>query len=577
MIHDDTMENQIISQNIENQQQLFSEGANVPCPPEKFGQRAFAQPSLHGQRAECILGKNERKHYTKNDITEPFEKKSYKYYDVCNNCGKQGHTFKQCKNPITSFGVIVFRINPLQQREYLMIRRKDTLGYIDFMRGKYSASNQKYILNMIQQMTVQEKYKLKNYSFDELWRDLWLDGHRIDISHLSDDDIKNGQRADVPCSLTNTTNFSLRNGDLRSQEKFGQMDEVLHTVGEAHLIQLDAFTSEVALPPEKFGQRAECLQQLTQKVTSSPEEFGYVNRILPEFSEEIIMKNGSISEDSIFQSYKQEEMNSRDKFIYLTTKYIKDISHQSNLSPYIVVEGRSPSDQTQLWEQRKDNGMVSILHYLIELSMDVDIHAYSEGRLCEAWSPEEYDISKKDLSEGVDAFTSFSASGSSSSSETTYIQGTLPAGLSDIPQDKYDMSNIMKSVWTEPEWGFPKGRRNFQEKDYDCALREMTEETGYPLKLMKNIKNILPFDEIFLGSNYKSYKHRYYLMYMNYEDSLVTDRFDKSEVSMMRWKTYDECLSSIRPYNLEKKRLIKNIDTTLSNYIGTVGSNRFVI
>jgi len=125
------------------------------------------------------------------------------------------------------------------------------------------------------------------------------------------------------------------------------------------------------------------------------------------------------------------------------------------------------------------------------------------------------------------------------------------------------------NIWTEPEWGFPKGRRNFQEKDYDCALREMTEETGYPLHLMKNMKNILPFDEIFLGSNYKSYKHRYYLMYMNYEDSHITDRYDRSEVSMMRWKTYEECLLSIRPYNLEKKRLIKNIEITLSNYFHT--------
>ena len=97
----------------------------------------------------------------------------------------------------------------------------------------------------------------------------------------------------------------------------------------------------------------------------------------------------------------------------------------------------------------------------------------------------------------------------------------------------------------------------------------MTEETGYPLHLMKNMKNILPFDEIFLGSNYKSYKHRYYLMYMNYEDSHITDRYDRSEVSMMRWKTYEECLLSIRPNNIEKKRLIKNIEITLSNYLHT--------
>ena len=34
--------------------------------------------------------------------------------------------------------------------------------------------------------------------------------------------------------------------------------------------------------------------------------------------------------------------------------------------------------------------------------------------------------------------------------------------------------------WTEPEWGFPKGRRNYQESDLHCALREFSEETGFP-------------------------------------------------------------------------------------------------
>lgn len=74
----------------------------------------------------------------------------------CNNCGKPGHTFHQCKGPITSIGIIAFRIVD-GEYQYLMIRRRDTLGYIDFMRGKYSVSNRPYILNMLKQMTRQEK------------------------------------------------------------------------------------------------------------------------------------------------------------------------------------------------------------------------------------------------------------------------------------------------------------------------------------------------------------------------------------------------------------------------------------
>ena len=59
-----------------------------------------------------------------------------------------------------------------------------------------------------------------------------------------------------PC----TTNSE---GDLRSPDEFGQRAECLQQL-----------TSKVTSLPEKFGQRAECLQQLTSKVTSLPEKFG---------------------------------------------------------------------------------------------------------------------------------------------------------------------------------------------------------------------------------------------------------------------------------------------------------------
>ena len=66
----------------------------------------------------------------------------------CNNCGKYGHNYNQCTVPITSYGVIAFRMNKQKIPEYLMICRKDTLGYIDFMRGKYIVQNKNYIMNM---------------------------------------------------------------------------------------------------------------------------------------------------------------------------------------------------------------------------------------------------------------------------------------------------------------------------------------------------------------------------------------------------------------------------------------------
>ena len=117
--------------------------------------------------------------------------------------------------------------------------------------------------------------------------------------------------------------------------------------------------------------------------------------------------------------------------------------------------------------------------------------------------------------------------------------------------------------WTEPEWGFPKGRRNYNENDLTSALREFAEETGIPKNRISVIKNLIPFEEIFTGSNFKSYKHKYFIAYSNYKD---LNHYQKSEVSKIKWMTLDEASKAIRPYNLERIDLLKDIDQVLHKY-----------
>lgn len=257
----------------------------------------------------------------------------------CNNCGKQGHLYHQCKIPITSIGLITFRYHN-NEIQYLMICRKDTLGYIDFMRGKYSIFNKDYVMNMLKQMTNEEKERLKTWTFDELWMGIW-------------------------------------------------------------------------------------------------------------------------GTKSISSQYKSEESISHEKFTALR------------------------------------NG-----------------------------------INNKN--------------------------------------DYYDLTSMIEEsnqypIWEDPEWGFPKGRRNFQEKDFDCALREFNEETGYAIQHIITIQNIYPFEEIFTGSNYKSYKHKYYLAFMKDHHTAQMDDYERSEVSKMEWKSYSDCITAIRPYNLEKLRMLSNIHHTLKS------------
>lgn len=122
------------------------------------------------------------------------------------------------------------------------------------------------------------------------------------------------------------------------------------------------------------------------------------------------------------------------------------------------------------------------------------------------------------------------------------------------------------TAWSECEWGFPKGRRNLHEKDLSCALREFEEETGYKRQFITIVENLSPFEEIYIGSNNKCYKHKYFIAFMDYENTLNTNDFQISEVSNLQWKTYNECIQCMRPYNVEKKVVLRNVKKCLDSH-----------
>jgi len=211
-----------------------------------------------------------------------------KQSQFCNNCGKMGHSYNQCCKPITSLGMVAFNKSDKDCLKYLLICRKDSLGYVEFMRGKYPLYNQEYIQNIINEMTIQEKANLLTKNFNVLWKELWGDYYGV--------------------------------------------------------------------------------------------------------------------------QYKSEEKSASEKF-------------------YQVKEG---------------------------------IHLFDENFF----------------------------------------------NLEQLIQNS-------NTSWTEPEWGFPKGRRNYNENDLTSALREFGEETGVSKHKIHVIKNFIPFEEIFTGSNFKSYKHKYFIAYTN--------------------------------------------------------------
>ena len=113
----------------------------------------------------------------------------------CTNCGTSGHVFRQCVEPVSSYGVLVFRWVSRkdkwpQQTEFcqgnktptgisnlipqvLMIQRKDSLGFMDIMRGKYRINDPEYISKQLRGITQVERNRLLNDDFDDIWNDLW--------------------------------------------------------------------------------------------------------------------------------------------------------------------------------------------------------------------------------------------------------------------------------------------------------------------------------------------------------------------------------------------------------------------
>ena len=119
---------------------------------------------------------------------------------ICSNCGKENHVQRECRDPLTSYGLICYydfnnkdqsqnetqkeTPNTLKEQppiktvgmissspdyRIVMIRRKDTIGYVEFLRGKYNVENDEYIFKLFNMMTIEEKARiLKLNDFDKL-------------------------------------------------------------------------------------------------------------------------------------------------------------------------------------------------------------------------------------------------------------------------------------------------------------------------------------------------------------------------------------------------------------------------
>ena len=163
-------------------------------------------------------------HQSFNDISKYYTERHLKTY--CSNCNERGHIVKNCNGPITSYGILAFTTNhhnkyfsskeladlvkqkckhnyipPYKQNhiKFLMIQRKQTMGFIDLIRGKYETDN---LQTYFDEMTSVEKDMLRDWSFKNIWDFCWLNKdskiflseynnayikyHKLDVIHYID-------------------------------------------------------------------------------------------------------------------------------------------------------------------------------------------------------------------------------------------------------------------------------------------------------------------------------------------------------------------------------------------------------
>lgn len=101
-------------------------------------------------------------------VNQPSSKKKY-----CTNCGDMSHTSKDCKDPIMSCGIILYRRLPTNELQYLMVCRRNTIGLVEIIRGRYEVSDLNYIRSLVNVMSQQEVNWVKTLTFDELWKIVW--------------------------------------------------------------------------------------------------------------------------------------------------------------------------------------------------------------------------------------------------------------------------------------------------------------------------------------------------------------------------------------------------------------------
>ena len=135
--------------------------------------------------------------------------------------------------------------------------------------------------------------------------------------------------------------------------------------------------------------------------------------------------------------------------------------------------------------------------------------------------------------------------------------------------DRVSLMRNNISEYTEPEWGFPKGRRMRGESDLACAIREFDEETNIPRDAFVVLKNMI-LTETFMGLNNVQYKHVYFVALLKDSNLHVLNQkltpVQRREISGIGWKTFPEAEALVRPHHVERRGMLDQLKSVIETF-----------
>lgn len=121
----------------------------------------------------------------------------------CSNCDQEGHMFRKCKEPVTSYGIICIKTddNLLFRRllhakhqkvegcpnieeildimndkfQILCIRRKHSYAYAELIRMGFLLEDKEQIMKILNKLTKEEQeYMIHHCTLEEIWNHFWI-------------------------------------------------------------------------------------------------------------------------------------------------------------------------------------------------------------------------------------------------------------------------------------------------------------------------------------------------------------------------------------------------------------------